>query len=89
MIHGRNLGESFGLSICEFLFHNKPVVAWEGGFDKNHVEILGSRDLLYSESNVKEKMLSVLGRLGEDYKSLVEPYNPNNVMKKFDEVFLK
>ena len=31
MVHARHRGESFGLSIAEFLFHNKPVLAWEIG----------------------------------------------------------
>jgi hypothetical protein len=40
MIHGRSDGESFGLAICEGLFHNKPVFCFNGGRDKHHITLL-------------------------------------------------
>lgn len=39
MIHGRARGESFGLAMAEFLFHNRPVYCWGGGRDRNHVAL--------------------------------------------------
>ena len=89
MIHGRKLGESFGLSICEFLFHNKPVLAWEGGFDKHHVSLLGDHGLLYNEQNIFMKMCHLKSIVGRDFKQIVDPFTPAKVMAKFDEVFLK
>lgn len=35
MIHGREMGETFGLAMMEFLYFNKPVLAWEKGNDLN------------------------------------------------------
>jgi len=90
MIHGRNLGESFGGAICEFLFHNKPVLAWEGGFDRNHILLLEKHNLLYNESNILNKMIHLREYAkGKNFKQIVEPFSPENVMKKFDEVFIK
>ena len=89
MIHARNLGESFGLSICDFLFHDKPVLSWEGGFDRNHVLMLKDYDLLYNENNVKQKMIDLKNKPKMDYKGIVAPYTPEKVMAKFNEVFIK
>jgi hypothetical protein len=88
MIHGRKEGESFGLAICEGLFYNKPVFAWEEGRDKNHVEILKDTGLLYNEKNFKQKIAELPKYLGKDYKKIVEPYSAVNTMAKFKEVFI-
>ena len=85
----RSLGESFGLAISEFLYHNKPVIAWEGGFDRNHVNMLQPYDLLYTKENVFQKIMELPDLVGaHDYKKIVEPFTPKNVMNKFKEVFI-
>ncbi len=88
MLHARERGESFGLSVCEFLFHNKPVLAWEDGVDKNHIELLKDTNLLYSADNLKQK-LKTIKDIKYDFKSIVDPFNPNSVMAKFKEVFIE
>ena len=47
-LHGRASGESFGLAIVEALQLGLPVLAWSGGWDRNHVALLGNSDMLYS-----------------------------------------
>jgi glycosyltransferase involved in cell wall biosynthesis len=91
MIHGRFLGESFGLSIAEFLYQNKPVLAWNGGFDKNHIDTLGPFGLLY-EPDV-ESIYTKIVNLKDNpkkyyYKGAVDRYSPYNVMQQFKRVFL-
>jgi hypothetical protein len=88
MIHGRRLGESFGNSIAEFLFFDKPVLAWEGGYDRNHANWLEPYGLLYSEKNLEKMMLDLPNRPKQDYKGIVAQYSPEEVMKKFKEVYL-
>lgn len=90
MIHGRFLGESFGLSIAEFLFQNKPVLAWEGGFDRNHVEMLNGFDLLYDSNvdNIYNKIVGLRDLPPRYYKGAVDKYSPQNVMQQFKSVFL-
>ena len=89
MLHGRQLGETFGLSICEFLFHNKPVLSWSGGFDRNHVGMLEKFDLLYNnEIDAYNRILGLRDRAPSDYRSIVEPFSPKAVMEKFRETFL-
>jgi hypothetical protein len=89
MLHARNRGESFGLSVCEFLFHNKPVLAWTGGIDRNHVHLLKDYNSLYNEDELKSKILNVMNLKDKDWKGIVSQFNPNDVMTKFDKVFLQ
>ena len=91
-IHARWLGESFGLAIAESLFFNKPVLACDIGFDRNHVETLKPFDLIYKENDEDDlyrRILELRYKVGIDYRKLmIDQYNPRNVMGKFKEVFL-
>lgn len=89
MIHAREMGETFGLAMMEFLQFNKPVLAWEKGNDLNHVEVLQPFNLLYNSDNVIDKIYDLVdNRRSFDFSTVVAEYTPENVMKKFDEVFL-
>jgi len=88
MIHARTLGESFGLSVCESLFYDRPVLSWEKGHDLNHVEILKDTGLLYNRENLEEKIMSLPSRTKEQYRHLVEPFSGVNVMPQFEKVFI-
>lgn len=91
MIHGRNMGESFGLAISEFLYHDKPVISWNNGNDKNHIEMLGNKGIWY---NNEKDLIYVLTNLTTNnkpvryYKSIVDEFSPVNVMEQFNKVFL-
>ena len=88
MIHARERGESFGLSIAEFLFFNKPVLAWNGGHDKNHLEMLKDSGTLYSNEDDLDYMLNNLKDFNQNWSKRVSEFKPEIVMKKFNEVFL-
>jgi len=93
-VHGRRLGESFGLGICENLFHNIPVIAWEGGFDQNHVELLEPYNLLYSEYGFEKKVEEIMNKVSSNpewcltLNQSVSQFTPKKVMEKFKNVFL-
>ena len=89
MLHARQRGESFGLSIAEFLSLNKPVFAWNNGHDKNHLIMLKDSGTLYNnEVELKDMLLNVSRAIQqEDWSKRVEDYKPGKVMKKFKEVF--
>jgi hypothetical protein len=87
MINGREQGETFGLANAEFLFHNKPVLAWEEGKDRNHIRMLQPFGTLYNESNIFSQLLKV-NRPKTNYTAAVAEYTPEKVMAKFKEVFL-
>lgn len=90
MIHARNLGESFGLSVAEFLYFNKPVLSWEGGFDRNHVNWLAKYDLLYKDANdLYNRLMSLSSKVGIEYSQIVREFNPTTVMNRFQDIFLK
>lgn len=89
MIHARNLGESFGLSVAEFLYFNKPVLSWQGGFDRNHAVWLEKYDLLYRDQyDMYHRLLSLRDKVGIEYSEIVRQYNPTTAMNRFKEVFL-
>src|SRR6202040_3659949 len=39
-LDGGRPGGAFGLAIAEFLSEAKPVLVWEGGRDRNHLELV-------------------------------------------------
>lgn len=91
-IHGRRLGESFGLAIAESLFFNKPVLACDVGFDRNHIVTLKPFDLIYRENDEQDlytRIINLRHKVGIDYRRLmIDQYNPVNVMNRFKSVFL-
>ena len=88
MIHARERGESFGLSIAEFLSLNKPVLAWNNGHDLNHLDMLKDSGLLYNDASHLNYLLHNLPDFKEDWTKRVEQFKPVPVMNKFKEVFL-
>jgi hypothetical protein len=67
------------------------VLAWNGGFDKNHIDTLGPFGLLY-EPDV-ESIYTKIVNLKDNpkkyyYKGAVDRYSPYNVMQQFKRVFL-
>jgi hypothetical protein len=88
MLHARDRGESFGLSIAEFLSLNKPVLAWNSGHDLNHLDMLKDSGLLYNDANDLNYLLHNLPDFKEDWTKRVEQYKPIPVMNKFKEVFI-
>lgn len=92
MIHARRHGESFGLAICEFLFNDKPVISWKNGLDKHHIDVLGDLGLWYDTEQCLFNLLATLKfpqHVSGTYKQLVEEFSPANVMKRFNNIFLK
>lgn len=89
MVHARSRGESFGLSIAEFLHHDKPVVAWEGGVDQNHLHMLSGSQTLYGPNDFKDKLTYTIEEASKaSHKWRVKQFQPIPVMEKFKEVFL-
>jgi hypothetical protein len=84
MIHARLEGETFGLSVAEFSFCNKPIITCECG-DLEHFNILRDKaikyvslqDLLGIFKNIKSQL--------NNHKcwNAYENYNPKNVMSLF------
>lgn len=88
MLHARQRGESFGLSIAEFLSLNKPVLAWNNGHDRNHIEMLKDSGTLYNNIPELDSMLHTIKDFKQDWTLRVKEFKPEAVMTKFKEVFL-
>ena len=92
MLHGRTEGESFGLSIAEFLHQNKPVITNIEARDRNHIHMLKDTGFYYSTPN---ELFAIMAQFnGPDYikqydlKHLIEESKPENVINKFNQMFL-
>jgi len=91
MLHARMIGETFGQAIAEFLFHDRPVIAWAGGHDRNHVTMIGNTGFFYKTSDDLLKLLLQLEKPAFDgsRRARVSAFSPQNVMQKFSEVFIQ
>ena len=91
MIHSRKHGEIFSLSIGEFLFFDKPVISCVHGYDEGHHFMLKNKGLWYSKYNdCLDQLLNFQKNKFEKgyFKSLIEEYTPENVMDRFNKIFL-
>jgi len=89
-IHARIGGETFGYTIGEFSINNKPVLTYSGHDHRAHIEMLGDKAILYHD---KQSLIDIVTHMDRD--ELVKGdwnaylwYNPENVIRKFEEVFL-
>jgi hypothetical protein len=90
MIHARSDGESFGLSICEFLALNKPVISFGGGRDKNNVNLLSKYGMIYNNQyELLECIMKVKHKQFNNVDQIVVPFSPDRVMQQFNDVFLQ
>lgn len=86
-----DLGHTFGISIGEFSVNNKPIIAYNGWvWNRCHIDILGDKGIYFQ---TEEQLYNILINFKpEEYKNLdlncYKEYNPENVMKKFKDVFI-
>ena len=91
MIHARGIGESFGLACGEFSMHNKPVITYALSPQRNHIDVLGGKAILYKGPNdLREIFLSFdkAAAQNQDWDCYSQTFSPSAVMSKFDSVFL-
>lgn len=88
MIHAREMGETFGLSIAEFSIKNKPVITCSCG-DLEHIKILGDKALTYTS---KESLIHIFANIKDIINSRYDwnaytLYSPDYVMSLFKNIF--
>lgn len=88
MLHARYRGETFGLAVAEFSIRNKPVMTYSLSEEKAHIFELGDKGLYYSNSRELESLLLNFKTTDKNWDCYSEKFSPENVMKKFKEVFL-
>jgi len=92
MIHARGIGESFGLACGEFSIHNKPVITYALSPQRNHIDVLGSKGILYKGPNDLRRIFLDFDRTWyhkQDWDCYSKEFSPTAVMKKFASVFLE
>ena len=91
MIHARGIGESFGLACGEFSIHNKPVITYALSPQRNHIDVLGSKAMLYKGPTELKQIFLGFDRVwhqNQDWDCYSKEFSPDTVMKKFASVFL-
>jgi len=91
MIHARGIGESFGLACGEFSMHNKPVITYALSPQRNHIDVLGSKAVLYKGPYELKKIFLGFDRVWhqkQEWDCYSKEFSPAVVMKKFASVFL-
>lgn len=73
-LHARRQGESFGMAILEAMRLKIPVLAWEGGWDKNHTKILHRESLYKNEIDLYHKLIN-----GISARSVSISFNNSNL----------
>ena len=87
MIHARERGETFGLTIAEFSTLGKPIITYFNSPERNHINILGDNGIYYTNYNDLYKILSEIDSSVKGYNCYTN-FTPEKVMNKFKEVFL-
>jgi len=88
-LHARKQGESFGIAIGEFSVSNKPVLTWSDSNEKSHIEILGSKALIYkNEESLIDLITNFTPNTTTNWDAYSEKYAPKIIMEKFKKVFI-
>jgi hypothetical protein len=87
MIHSRERGETFGLTIAEFSTFEKPIITYLNSPEKNHINILGDKGFYYANYAELYEILTNIDHNTKGYNCYTD-FTPEKVMNKFKEVFL-
>ncbi|SHG40098.1 hypothetical protein [Chryseobacterium sp. OV279] len=87
LLHARERGETFGITVAEFAIKGKPVVAFADPPEKAHISHLGNQAYYYrNEKELRDILLDAdLSRSAEE---LFRKFLPHPVMDTFKEVFI-
>lgn len=94
MLHARDGGESFGLSVAEFSRLNKPVFTTDwcsGGLcDAAHIHMLGDKVNLYTPDTIRTVLsdIQTIDIQGKNWDAYAQ-YEPEPVMNRFNQQFLQ
>lgn len=89
LLHARSGGETFGLTCGEFAIEKKTVITYSESRERNHINILGDKAVLYKDP---ESLLSVLSEFTKNKYNMdgnhYLDYSPVNIMNIFNQVYL-
>lgn len=81
-------GETFGLSIAEYLHQNKQVITNIIARDKNHISMLKMQGLYYENPDELFYIFNTLDKPKEsvDVTSLISDFSPEKIMSRFNKI---
>jgi GR25 family glycosyltransferase involved in LPS biosynthesis len=89
MLHARQQGESFGISIAEFTSLKKPIISWKHlgpphyHEHLNHIDVLGDTGIYYKDkTELLEILTNFTGKVPVDYSKLFTPEKIMDTFKK-------
>jgi hypothetical protein len=89
LLHARSCGETFGLTCGEFAVALKPVITYNGSKERNHINILNNKAILY---NNFDELFDILNTFDNNKYDMADNgylfYNPINIMKIFSDTYL-
>jgi hypothetical protein len=87
MLQARAEGETFGLAVAEFSAAGRPVVTWNNGIGKAHLDLLGDKAITYEGSHDLIPILRDWSHEpGPEWDCYTERFSPENVMEQFRRV---
>lgn len=90
LLHARSGGETFGLTCGEFAFEKKPVITYGLSRERNHINILGEKSVLYKDYESLWTILSEFTKTKYNMESNnYLDYSPVKVMNIFNQVYLE
>jgi GR25 family glycosyltransferase involved in LPS biosynthesis len=95
MIHGRSIGESFGISIAEFTTLQKPIITWKHDGDTNpnedlhHINVLQETGIYYKNEEDLFEIFINFDKFRTIPINYSEIFTPQVVMNKFNEHFIQ
>jgi hypothetical protein len=90
LLHARNGGETFGLTCGEFATALKPVITYSGSKERNHLTVLGDKAILYHDYDSVHNILLKFQKGDNNMEANgYLYYNPENIMRIFDQVYLQ
>ena len=90
MIHARIQGETFGLACGEFACCSKSVITYENSKERNHIDILKNKAILYKNY---EEIYEIFNNFDKNINKNMKnngylEYTPEKVMYEFNKNFL-
>lgn len=89
MIHARQQGESFGLSVLEFACKNKQIITYGLSPEKSHLLYLKNNCTIYNNENELDSIFKNISKTNPfDTSYLNDKFSPNAVMNIFKKIFI-
>ncbi|REC64145.1 hypothetical protein DRF65_00780 [Chryseobacterium pennae] len=87
LLHARERGETFGITVAEFVIMGKPVIAFANPPEKAHITHLQDQAYYYNDSKELQDII-LDADLTLSAKELYEKFLPHPVMDTFKKVFI-